>query len=947
MSDVKGARSGAPARPPRWGVSPGARALSALPAAPLEAPVPVSVPVPMSTPARPPLRGMPVRVRRVIVSVLAGGGITAVGLGGPLTGGALASEPSASSSPPSGTSTTPASETPTQTTTTSTTPTGTTTTSGATTPTTTPTPTTSTPASEPPATSTSTTTAPASAPTTTEASKPPVIAPKVVVQRKQQTTQGEAANPTATNPTETPGASTGGSTGSGDIAPAPQLAAVQASALAAMLADSAASTQALDFFRIPLFLLPIYQAAAVQYGVPWQVLAAINEVETDFGADQSVSTAGAIGWMQFMPETWLQYGVDAVNAGYADPYNPVDAIFAAARYLHAAGASTNLRTAILAYNHSEAYVESVLLRARLFASYPPSVIATLTGLTEGSLPVAGARLSASSIVPDAGATGGQGSTQTGASNATAGATLAQPPVAGTAKASQEASALPGSTPAPPPAVSAARAERALNAAAPPSQLSELIARKGAPVVAVEDGRVVGIGKSRKLGRYLVLRDTYGDVFTYAGLGSIAPEYRLPKQAQVHVPKGALAEAEASGDPKPTQAASAGSQLPLTLHVAKPKAAASRLSKHASAAAGSSGQGAPSTGAPSDGYAEAGASGEAGKTRVYAHPGNPDAIAAARIRAQAARHDVMAPGWMRLSKGSVVAQGTVLGHLGSDDESPDATLRFAIRPAGAQSAVDPQPILTNWKQLEIALHPRGAKDGPVLAGATASDAFLLSKAELQSSVLGDPGIKLGKCDREQVAAGKVGSRTLALLVFLSRSGLKPTVGELRCGRVAYTARGLTTSFPPPGTIDIAAINGIPIAGHQGAGTITDITIRTLLTIPSQFAPKRIVSLMKYPGAPSTIAAADYASYIKIELAVGAHGASASKAVGANAKSAAAANKTTAPGATDVVLGTNEWQRLVGQIGSLPTPKLSSKPSASAIRDKQAAPTNRGLGTSVLP
>ena len=31
--------------------------------------------------------------------------------------------------------------------------------------------------------------------------------------------------------------------------------------------------------------------------------------------------------------TWLQYGVDALNAGYADPYNPVDAIFAAARYL--------------------------------------------------------------------------------------------------------------------------------------------------------------------------------------------------------------------------------------------------------------------------------------------------------------------------------------------------------------------------------------------------------------------------------------------------------------------------------------------------------------------------------------------------------------------------------------------------------------------------------------
>ena len=114
----------------------------------------------------------------------------------------------------------------------------------------------------------------------------------------------------------------------------------QAGALAAELASSAASAQALAFYRIPLFLLPIYQAAAAQYGVPWQILAAINEIETNYGSDQSVSTAGAVGWMQFMPATWMQYGVDALNAGYADPYNPVDAIFAAARYLRAAGPRT-------------------------------------------------------------------------------------------------------------------------------------------------------------------------------------------------------------------------------------------------------------------------------------------------------------------------------------------------------------------------------------------------------------------------------------------------------------------------------------------------------------------------------------------------------------------------------------------------------------------------------
>src|SRR5580693_4648518 len=347
------------------------------------------------------------RARRAVVSVLAGGGLTVVGLGGPLTGVALAAEATSepTTSTETSTTTTPAPETPAQTTTTSTT--------------------TATPVSEPPATTTTSATpvtTPAPSSSGAAKSKPtPTGGPKVVIQRTQQTTEAPEPVPAASS-TQAKTPANGAPTSSTDIAPAPQLAAAQSQALAELMAGSSASAQALGFYRIPLFLLPIYQAAAVQYGVPWPVLAAINEVETNFGSDLSVATAGVVGWMQFMPETWLQYGVDAVNAGYADPYNPVDAIFAAARYLHAAGASTNLRTAILAYNHSDAYVESVLLRARLFASYPPSVIATLTGLTEGSLPFAGAQLSPDAKIPVA----ALAPSLAGASSATGEATPAAP-----------------------------------------------------------------------------------------------------------------------------------------------------------------------------------------------------------------------------------------------------------------------------------------------------------------------------------------------------------------------------------------------------------------------------------------------------------------------------------------------------------------------------------------
>ena len=140
-------------------------------------------------------------------------------------------------------------------------------------------------------------------------------------------------------------------------------------------------------FRVPPFLLPIYQAAGIEYGIRWEVLAAINEIETDYGRNLNVSSAGALGWMQFMPATWKAYGTDANKDGRKDPYNPVDAIFAAARYLKAANYENDVRAAIWAYNHADWYVDSVLLRARLIAGVPADLIGSLTGLTEGRFPV--------------------------------------------------------------------------------------------------------------------------------------------------------------------------------------------------------------------------------------------------------------------------------------------------------------------------------------------------------------------------------------------------------------------------------------------------------------------------------------------------------------------------------------------------------------------------------
>src|SRR5439155_18168290 len=113
-------------------------------------------------------------------------------------------------------------------------------------------------------------------------------------------------------------------------------------------------------------LLPIWQAAGQAYGSPWSVLAAINKVESNFGQNMGPSSAGAIGWMQFMPDTWARWGVDATGDGIADPCNAEDAIYGAARYLGATGGAADIRSAVFAYNHAQWYVDEVMQLAQQY-----------------------------------------------------------------------------------------------------------------------------------------------------------------------------------------------------------------------------------------------------------------------------------------------------------------------------------------------------------------------------------------------------------------------------------------------------------------------------------------------------------------------------------------------------------------------------------------------------
>jgi hypothetical protein len=239
----------------------------------------------------------------------------------------------------------------------------------------------------------------------------------------------------------------------------------------------------IDSFEIPPFLLPIYQACGTEYGVPWEVLASINKIETAFGTNLNVSTAGAVGWMQFLPSSWEAFGVDANGDGRKDPYNPVDAICAAANYLKLAGAHDDLYQAIFAYNHADWYVQEVLLYARAYGRLPSDLVGSLTGLTEGAhFPIAADARYADDVAAREALKSGK-SVDYG-----------------------NAAEVISSSPTP----------RGIN----------IFSKQGAPVVAVNDGVIRKLGSSERLGNFVVLEDTYGNRYTYAELGNLVRNRRL-------------------------------------------------------------------------------------------------------------------------------------------------------------------------------------------------------------------------------------------------------------------------------------------------------------------------------------------------------------------------------------------------------------------------------------
>jgi murein DD-endopeptidase MepM/ murein hydrolase activator NlpD len=601
----------------------------------------------------------------------------------------------------------------------------------------------------------------------------------------------------------------------------------------------------IESFRIPPFLLPIFQAAGTAYGIPWQALAAINEVETDYGRDLSVSSAGAEGWMQFLPAEWAQYGVDANGDGVKDPYNPADAIFAAARYLRAAGGDGNIREAVYSYNHSQAYVSSVMLRAQLLGGTPSELLGAITGLTEARFPVHAAAHFSDGF-PALAASGSPANT------------------------------VPATT---------------------------IYTQAGAPVIAVQDGEVVKLGHSPSLGRFVSLRDAFGNTYTYAELGDLASLYPV---LVPHVHSGVSKRIDGSGgssEPMPSGPATAGAQ---------PRSPVSEGATVSGLALGAAAALEPAPQAPQPPASPA-------ASPPAPHP-------AVRVFREGPNDVYLHP----LRAGVQVIAGTVLGHVGSSAaanttaSAGEPHIIFQIRPAGAGAPlIDPKPILDGWVALENTSIFRAKGENPFLATSpTVGQVLLESKQQLEPQVLHDAGVRLGACGRQAIQGGTVDKRVLAMLEYLSVSGLKPTVSGLKCAGSSLAASAAKLATNAGTTLKITAVNGIPVAGHQRAGSLADTTVRKLLMLQGANRPRQIASLMSYPGALGALTEPSARDAIAVSFGSG---------------------RAQAAGASGSVLSPREWSKLVARLGEIPDPTVARAPSPAAIPDKPAA----GAGTGSEP
>jgi hypothetical protein len=120
--------------------------------------------------------------------------------------------------------------------------------------------------------------------------------------------------------------------------------------------------------------------------------------------------------------------------------------------------------------------------------------------------------------------------------------------------------------------------------------------------------------------------------------------------------------------------------------------------------------------------------------------------------------------------------------------------------------------------------------------------------LERRVLHDSRLSIYAGGRDDVANHRINVRVLVLMLYMAEAHGSVTVSSLDSGHRLYSRPGVISAHKYGLAVDIAALGGESILGHQQVGSITERAVRNILLLPVGLRPRQVISLLGL-GGPS--------------------------------------------------------------------------------------------------
>jgi hypothetical protein len=124
----------------------------------------------------------------------------------------------------------------------------------------------------------------------------------------------------------------------------------------------------------------------------------------------------------------------------------------------------------------------------------------------------------------------------------------------------------------------------------------------------------------------------------------------------------------------------------------------------------------------------------------------------------------------------------------------------------------------------------------------------SKRSIATRLLSDRTVSIYAGGRNDIVANKVDVRVLAMIAYLRETFGSVTVSSLISGHRLYARPGVVSAHIPGHALDVSALGGTSIQGHQAPGSITERAVREILFAPAEIMPRQVISLLGM-GGPS--------------------------------------------------------------------------------------------------